>query len=152
MLHEILVCWCGISVWCMCSRLLSSAPQSDELSPRCPTESVTLQGFLSQHYIQVIFRPVNPSCLFSSLESWINLWHNLSLLSWESCVQLLNLMLLKLSKVKCGFGDRKKKKKQHLILTGDSGKIISNWKLPAFKGNAPCDLQKCSSLCLQGLI
>lgn len=110
MLHEILVCWCGISVWCMCSRLLSSAPQSDELSPRCPTESVTLQGFLSQHYIQVIFRPVNPSCLFSSLESWINLWHNLSLLSWESCVQLLNLMLLKLSKVKCGFGDRKKKK------------------------------------------
>lgn len=113
MLHEILVCWCGIRVWRMCSRLLSSEPQSDELSPHCPTESVTVQGLLSQHYIQVIFRPAMPSCWFSSLESWINLWHNLSLLSWELCTQLLNLMLLKLSKVKCGLGDRKEKKKTH---------------------------------------
>lgn len=150
MLHEILVCWCGIRVWRMCSRLLSSEPQSDELSPRCPTESVTVQGLLSQHYIQVIFRPAMPSCWFSSLESWINLWHNLSLLSWELCTQLLNLMLLKLSKVKCGFGDRKEKKNsswQEIL-----AKSKSNWKLPVFKGNAPCDLQKCSSLCPQGLI
>lgn len=107
----LLVCWCGICGRCTCSWLLSREPQSDELSLCCPTESVTVQGLLSQHYIQVIFRPVMPSCWFSSLENWINLWHNLSLLSWESCAQLLNLMLLKRSKVKRGYEDRKKKKK-----------------------------------------
>lgn len=56
-----------------CVHGFSLVNQSDELSPRCPTESVTVQGLLSQHYIQVIFRPVTPFCWFSSLESWINL-------------------------------------------------------------------------------